>query len=461
MNELVFQVEFLSDIVLPATSNTEGNITQLDFIAGSAFLGMVAKNYDKFHNSFDIFHSGKVRFGDATLLKDGKQTYKMPLSYFHAKLDDSIIYNHHHLSKEDFENFQKNRIQLKQKREGYIAKEQEAVFVDYNYSQKSGYDTENRKSKYSSMYGYKALQAGLKWQFVIRYNGISEADLELIKSTIIGKKQLGKSKSAQYGLVSIELAGQNKSIEDTANKDEVVLYANSRLALTNENGNPTLDVKYLCDGLDGKVIYDKTQIRTSTFTPYNAARQTKDYERVCINKGSVIVLQNITDDQLARIKRGVGAFLSEGFGEILVNPSFLREKSFTNDKKPSQDEHKTDKMIEIVQKSDNPTVQFLINRHNTKIVTLKLANAVDAFIAENRTIYSNIKNSQWGNIRSICNSPESGYIEEIRKYISNGTKMWDDKQIKILLDCNPKQEFLKLLAMQMPKAIEKSKGAKK
>ena len=30
MNRLVFQVEFLSDIVLQATSNTEGNVEQLD-----------------------------------------------------------------------------------------------------------------------------------------------------------------------------------------------------------------------------------------------------------------------------------------------------------------------------------------------------------------------------------------------------------------------------------------------
>jgi len=44
MKALVFQVELKSDIVLPATSNTEGKIDQLDFIAGSNFLGMAAQN---------------------------------------------------------------------------------------------------------------------------------------------------------------------------------------------------------------------------------------------------------------------------------------------------------------------------------------------------------------------------------------------------------------------------------
>jgi hypothetical protein len=82
MGELTFQVEFLSDIVLPASSNTEGNIEHLDFIPGSNFLGMVARSYIDFNDSFNVFHSGKVRFGDATLLHEGRATYKMPLSFF-------------------------------------------------------------------------------------------------------------------------------------------------------------------------------------------------------------------------------------------------------------------------------------------------------------------------------------------------------------------------------------------
>ena len=81
MNELVFQVEFLSDIVLPASSNTEGSIESLDFIPGSKFLGMAARAYNSFSDSFTVFHSGKVCFGDAVLIHDGKLTYKMPLSF--------------------------------------------------------------------------------------------------------------------------------------------------------------------------------------------------------------------------------------------------------------------------------------------------------------------------------------------------------------------------------------------
>jgi len=196
MNVLNFQLEFLSDVVLPATSNTEGNIESLDFIAGSNFLGMVAKEYDEFSDTFAVFHSGAVRFGDATLVHDGQATYKMPLSFFHEKLDDGTMYNHHLIS--DFTRFK----QLKQRRNGFITQELQEVSIDYNYAQKSAYDKEHRRSKEGSMYGYNAMPKGLIWQFSVKCDEhISQEDIERIKNNLVGKKRLGKSKSSQYGRV--------------------------------------------------------------------------------------------------------------------------------------------------------------------------------------------------------------------------------------------------------------------
>ena len=287
MNRLVFQVKFLSDIVLQATSNTEGNIEQLDFIAGSNFLGMVAQNYDKFEDSFKIFHSGEVKFGDGHILKNNKITYKIPLSFFHEKLNDKEIFNHHFI--DDFSKFK----QLKQKREGYITKDLETEIIEYNYLQKSAYDKKLRRSKDEEMYGYKSLKKGTKWEFCVSYENLTPKEIKLIKESLIGKKRLGKSKSSHYGLVEIKQI--NKEIENLSTKlDEIIIYAKSRLALIDENGNPTYDLKYLFDGLtDENIDYSKSQIKTSTFTPYNSKRENRDYERVCINKGSVIVLKGI------------------------------------------------------------------------------------------------------------------------------------------------------------------------
>lgn len=445
MRELIFEIEFKSDILLPATSNTEGKIDQLDFIAGSAFLGMVAKNYDKFSGSFDVFHSGKVRFGDAHMLKDGKTTYKIPYSYCHKKLDSEQIYNHHILKKEDFEELG----QLKQLRNGYITSDKEQVFVEYTYSQKSAYDKEKRRSKDSQMYGYKAIKKSSIWRFTVKTDGISAEDEKLIIKTLEESKRLGKSKSAEYGEVAIKYLQNIKIGHITGKSDEVVLYCNSRLALVDESGNPTYELKYLCKGLEeANIDYKKTQIRTSTFTPFNVKRQTKDYERVCINKGSVIVLKDINAEQLQKIKNGVGAYLAEGFGDIIVNPAFLMERDFTLKK---ADPKKPFTPIPV----ESDLAKFLLQREKTKNNMLNIASEVDEFVKANKkSTFSNIKPSQWGNIRSIASSNQNDFIEKIKTYVSNGSKKWEDKQQDALtstIDNHKidKRKFTKLLAMKM------------
>lgn len=448
MKELVFQVEFLSDIVLQASSNTEGNIELLDFIPGSNFLGMAAKEYDKFENSFDVFHSGKVRFGDANIVLNNKQTYKMPLSFFHEKKDkDKIqIFNHHLI-----ENFSTHE-QLKQIRNGYISKDLEVIYIDYNYSQKSAYDKNKRRSKDSHMYGYSAIKQGTQWQFVLKYDKISDNDLERIKKNLIGTKRLGKSKSAQYGKVEISQEGTLASVLEDDNSSQTILYANSRISLVDNEGNPTYDLKYLCDGLvDENIVYKKTQLRKSSFTPYNGARQTKDYERICINKGSVIVLKDLTQEQLNSLENGVGVYLSEGFGDVILNPSFLLSEEFKF-KKPIQVDTDNEK-VEI--KSN--LAQFLNKKEELKQSKLKILNEVDAFINKNKTLYKNLKSSQWGKIRSICTSGEDDFKDEIREYISHGAKKWEDKQIDILLQDEYNLEFIKLISIQLPKVVKNEK----
>lgn len=467
MQELVYEVKFLSDIVLPATSNTEGNISQLDFIPGSNFLGMVAKYYDDFENRFDMFHSGKVKFGDATLLYQGRPTYKMPLSYFHEKLDETLLYNHHKI--EDFKKF----TQLKQKRNGYITSDLEVVNIDYDYSQKSAYDKEKRRSKDTQMYGYNAIVSDTFWQFSIKYDNISEHDLKLLKESLQGKQRLGKSKSAQYGRVEIQLKSEKEQIEDTTSS-ELILYANSRLALVDTFGNPTYELEHLFEGLSKKNIdYDKCQIRTSTFTPYNGVRETKDYERVCIDKGSVIVLKDIEKESIPSF---VGAFWSEGFGEILLNPKFLQEDAF-HFKESKKDN--TTRDAENITKEDK-LADFLLQREESKKAKLDLAKEVTEFIKNNPPKQK--LNSQWGTIKSLTSRAESDSIlydllfeklpeEKPKGYLRSkkAKEKWNSELVEKLENmfkiCQNKRidyrEFVKLLSMQMPKIKNSQKEEKK
>lgn len=446
MQEMIFQVEFLSDIVLQATSNTEGKVSQLDFIPGSNFLGMAACEYEKYENSFNVFHSGALRFGDATLLCGEALTYKTPLSFFHEKLQKEPIFNHHQIK--DFTQY----TQLKQLRDGYITADLQFVEVDYGYAQKSAYDKENRRSKDSSMFGYSAIKRGAKWQFSVSFDStLLQSDIERVKANLLGIKRLGKSKSAQYGEVRITQKGMAEDIQTFKQEDETILYTNSRLALVDDEGNATYDLKYLVEGLKYEnIVYEKTQLRTSTFTPYNSKRETNEYERLCINKGSVIVLKNISQAQLDELQKGVGVYLSEGFGELLINPSFLLPKELIL--KEAEVSSKGEQRV--APKSD--LALFLQTRQNAKERRLVLANKVQEFITKNKDVYDTKMNSQWGTIRSLCMTSQDIYAA-VKEYISSGIakEKWEGKKRTALLeaikDSSMPREFTKLLAMQMPK----------
>jgi hypothetical protein len=173
--------------------------------------------------------------------------------------------------------------------------------------------------------------------------------------------------------------------------------------------------------------------------------QTKTYSRVVINSGSVIVLQNLSSEQLVSLEKGVGVYLNEGFGELLVNPKFLTiEDKFSLDGLSVKEEVK---LLAITE----DTVRFLNNREMKKRETLDLATLVHDFIEKHEKLYRNISNSQWGTIRSICSGSSSNFRDEIRDYISDGKVTWKTEQIESLLEEGKSRGFIQLLAMQMPK----------
>ncbi len=468
MRELVFNIEFLSDIVLHATSNTEGKIDPLEFIPGSNFLGMVAKNYDDFADSFKVFHSGLVRFMDANLLVNDKLYYKTPYSFYKKKIleenEEEFIYNHH---------IADIKWQPKQLRKGFIDPDIDNGLklyeIKYNYAQKSSYDKNRRRSKSGNMYGYKAMPKGLKWQFKVKIDSkISQKDIDLIEETLLKSTRLGKSKSSEYGRVKITKAQDcSPDIEIESSNELTYIYANSRLALVDENGNPSLDPIHLIEGLTKENIdYSKIQIKTNNYRQYNNKMRRHTHERVVINKGSVFALKGLSKEQKEKLKEGAGVYLSEGFGELLINPKFLLEAKIKLIKESKKENIEIDKIKATFK--DN-TLNYLKAKHNSKIEKLELADNVYKFIEEYRDLYSNISNSQWGTIRSICVADVSEDIKEkpnykkdeiekyklnkIKEYISEGKVKWSQAQQEKLL--KHKLNFIQLLAMEMPKAQDR------
>ena len=438
-----YNCEFLSDIVLPSSSNTSGNITLSDFIPGSNFLGIVAKDYDKFEDSFTVFHSGDICFGDASLVVDSKISYKIPLSYHKLKIGDGF-YNRLHLTSDEEKALREEQKQLKQIRSGFLNEDLSYDTPSYNYSQKSSYDKTLRRSKDEGMYGYSALKSGTNWIFSISYQ--DERYISQIEQTLLGKQKLGKSKSAQYGAVNITKIDTPKLIDSFTPKDDLTyIYLNSRVVLVDENGNfsatPTIQNLGLSSG---EIVWEKTFIKTSSYTPYNYKRQTKEYTRIFLNKGSVIAIKDCKDT----ISSKIGAFLSEGFGDILINPSFLEPKY------PSLEKYEMKSSLKPTQNYDKTVINFLQTKAKNEKIKFDIASEVQKVY---KTLISPSK-SQWGEIRSIASKAKNkdDLISKIDDYISNGVAktQWEDKKQKLFDAINNSKnplEFTKLLSMIVAK----------
>jgi hypothetical protein len=422
MIRLDFICEFQSDIVLHASSNTEGKIEKLDYIPGSNFLGMVARYYGDFKkDAFEVFHSGAVRFGDGHIIEEGERTLAMPfafqaykgVSFEDAQKSPEVfkkagLFVHHHLTQNDYDIATDKETQLKQQRSGYFTPSGKLAKLEHGYRQKSAYDKHKRRSKDSQMFGYHALPAGTKWAFSVTLD--SDTHQEKIIKYLEGKKRLGKSKSAEYGLVEITFKDEEVITQPEIKPQEIgeskylYIYAKSRLALTDDYGinsyTPSIESLGFQQGDNVKIDWDKSQIRTSRYTPYVGARRNFDPERLVIDKGSVFVIK-ITGEYDAvafakRMQTPIGLYLSEGHGEVIVNPEWLLKKEVVLDDTSPDSSNQ-----EYTPNYNSDLNKWLGNQRKTSQKEADLLIRVTNFIKNNKNDIMG-KKAQWGQIRSRC-----------------------------------------------------------
>jgi len=438
-----YRVKALSDLIFIASSNTQGNIRYLDFIPGSAFLGLVAKHYDMFENPFDVFFSGKVKFKDAHIVINSNYSLKIPLMYYHEKLDKKKIYNYWMLEAKDF----KGGVQYKQIRHGYFNGKDYAD-VEFSYSQKSARDKNKGRSKEGAMYGFRSIAKGSEFYFEIEIDeSLNDRDKKLIKELITGEQYVGKSKKSEYGTVEISEYDYDEWMQCSKLCGEYdFVYFKSRACLFDENGNPTYDVKHLHKDLKAENIeYGLNQIRNYEYVPFNFKRK-EDTQRCVIEKGSVAVLKNVSKEILEDIKKGVGGFLSEGFGEVIINPGFLFEKKVKlNEIRPEK---------EFKSSASSFLIKYLKKKKEKISSETRMINEVKRTVEENAKWFTNITKSQWGNIRTLAVFDD--YDTRILNYISRGINQWLPVQIGKMEDIVKNgRDFVKLFATLMMKKAKK------
>lgn len=424
MKKITFQCKLLSDVVLNASGASEGRLPSLDFIPGSNFLGIVATKYGdaKAQNiAMDLFHNGNVRFGDAHMLLNNKRSHKLPAAWYFKKgspLQEGI-YLHHKMKQEEHNKLTEAGIVLKQARQGFFIKKGEK-FVQITsddakyYAMKSAYDKERRRAEDEKLFGYTALRRDTCWQFTVTLTDSANNNVvagfvrDILAPNNSGKHNIGLSRSAQYGRVQIDFVEENDIVLPQANKTSgtVALYADSRLAFFDEYGQPTLRPEAKMLGLpNSEIIWEKSQILTSRYSPWNGKRRVQDADRICIEKGSVFIVE-VKNDDLSSLRSGVGYYKNDGFGEIIIDPDFLTAHD-ENGKLTMTLEESGDIFAEqdatgphtTLSENSQIVVNWLENKKQFHTDNQEILKLVNEFTAQHHSKFQKEFASQWGMIR--------------------------------------------------------------
>lgn len=410
-----FKCKLISDVVLNTALATEGNMTTLDYIPGSNFLGIVANAIyplykGKEEEVFHLFHTDTISYGDGIITDSniGKY-YSIPLAYFTDKDEkDDNTYLHYLIdTKVGIVNEEGKKVQLKQNRSGYMNSDGKIIKgIKKTFALKSAQDRETRTSKEKAMFGFESLKANQEFIFSIGY--AKDEDIDLVSKYLIGDKHIGKSKSAEYGKVNITEIDTPNSISNFLTKGYTVVYAESNLSFIDEKtGQTTLEpIASQLGIVGGEIEWDKSSIRTTSYSPWNYKRGTSSMTRHCIAKGSVFCIKNTNPQE--EIQKSVGEFQSEGLGRILINPKFL-EGDITkwilnfDIKKDENDLESPEKIHpnyeEIHSAIGKTLLSFYKNNEAEKVISKNVIAALNSSV---RDLKANITSSQWGNIRALA-----------------------------------------------------------
>lgn len=414
MKRYEFTCTLLSDLVISSTTATEGFNRSLDYIPGSKFLGIVAGALYQAHSEddcLDLFHSGNVRYGDAYPMIGHEAGLPVPFDWFRAKraasTTDTELYLDHLLTQPERKQLTEKGIQLKQVRNGYFApEEKQHLNITQGFAIRSAYDREELRAKDSMMYGYFSLPKGSVWRFVVEDD--TESHGEKIAAALRGKKRIGRSRSAEYGLVEISegtLLPESAPAEIPAS-ELTMLYAQSNLCFYDDYGKPSVRPTASQLGLpDGStILWDKSHIRSRLYQTWNGKRHNRNADRLIIGKGSVFAVSHAQAIPAEAYSVGIGAHRAEGFGKILANPAFLLSDSSRLDFELASlpkalSQHSLQSTVPQAP-SDSVLLAYLKARQQQDQNVFSMDQAINTFLDHHGAAFRGISSSQWGTIRA-------------------------------------------------------------
>lgn len=338
MHEIWLKIELLEDAVISRSAATAGSHHSLDFIPGANLLGVAASRlYQAMaDDSWSVFHTDGVLFGDGLPLADGKPSLPLPLAWHEAKSDPAACMAG---AGSAGSRLQSGRVfnlsagerpagtQLRQLRGGHVQIASGMLVKPVmRMRMKTALEPGKGRVAEGQLFGYEAIAAGTA--FAARLASTNQAWLERVAEALCGRIHLGRSRSAEYGAADVsrmDAPGLPRSISHQPGSP-MRLFLLSDLCLSDRNGQPALWPEPELLGLRaGAIDPAGTFMRTRSYSPWNGYRRASDLERQVIVRGSVITLSAVDDpDWIAKARsEGLGLYKGQGLGSVLINPEFL------------------------------------------------------------------------------------------------------------------------------------------
>lgn len=337
-----YLIETIDPIIISQTPATLGIHKGLDYIPGSSILGAIAAQiYDQFEKtdlSWEIFHSGKVKFSDAYIAQTLGEKFTIcnptPLSWHIPKGEtlyqvDQLnpnIENHIHENED-----QDSPITQKQCRAGYISPNGLKVQVKQGSSTKTAINKNTETVDESQLFSYNYIHAGQHFIGWIE----TEQEVEQLKRALNNINRIGRSRSTEFGRVKVKplMISEKSSLCEAVNKGSIItLWLTSDCQIIDQMGFPVVTPSAQDIGLcHAELLLTKSFINTHNKILYNSHRQGFDSEQTLLSKGSILVyeaLADISGEQLDKIqKKGIGINQQLGYGNVIINPDWAKHFS--------------------------------------------------------------------------------------------------------------------------------------
>ena len=328
--KLYFKITTLDAIIMSETNTSTNNHQCLDYIPGSALLGLAAKQlYSQLSEaeSWQIFHSGDVQFGPSYPISNNTVTLPTPASWHNEKYNADKLSNHAAASFE-----RENLVQYKQCRTGFINPQAVAAQVKQSLVTKTALDATTLSAKEGSLFSYSAIEAN---QSFLAWVEVPNSDIAAtIKPLLQGQHRLGRSRNNEFGRVNIAFIDtvEHNSPATTDTPNTLVLWALSDIQCINAQGLPTYTptLSDLLPGAQGQLDTSNSFIQAHQVNRFNQKRAGLDSEQALISKGSVLVFNqvDISDEQLSQLHNtGVGINKQQGLGWVMVNPLWAQQST--------------------------------------------------------------------------------------------------------------------------------------